>query len=96
MLITKVATEKERCIPWLSDNYVSSGLTVRKTKVSSYKVGAKTSKLSRFFNVLLNLKWMKIIITHQMWTEQAWVLMGLLCQRYQLHSALSEIVSLVV
>ena len=33
--------------------------------------------------------------TNWKWTEQERVLMGLLCQSYQLHSALSEIVSLI-
>ena len=38
----KCGKEKKSGIPWLSDNLISSGLSVRKTKVLSYKVGGKS------------------------------------------------------
>ena len=94
------------------------------------------TKLSHLFNVLLNLKWTKVIVKHRskierlsqvrnsnyihnFWTlnenttlkhshclgkkpyqttkvKQGRVLTGLLCQSYQLHSALSETVALAL
>ena len=82
---------------------------------------ARRAKLSRVFNVVLNLRkhqgkiyklsWQTINVRNfwtlniakeknpsrivRNWTEQASVLMRLLCQSYELHSALFEIVSLV-